>query len=332
MRKLLVFLFAFVCISGTSLSQMQDNPVTENGRIFKNSSGLVVIDWESLILTNGVWKAYGLADEDNEIVNWQTLTNTVIAAIAADFVPNMLQWSSDNIGNRVNNFFGTVYQWLDTTPSDVWTDTPADAGTETLTGPSTNSYTLGFFNRHAVIEVTTATATGAVSFVGTRVDETTGGSIADTNIIHVTGTNFYQTPAKWIGNLDIGTDDANIQYKLISTTYLDTQNRDFKVSNIRFAVTPGGSIYDIKLNIWQVNDNGSYTDLDTVPLLEFTTGDGAAGNGVVGHKKAALSSDIISGTSDEGIVVFVSGTTVGTAPSQIGSVDAIIGILLQQGE
>jgi len=250
-----------------------------------------------------------------------------------------LQWSSDNIANRINFFFGTVYQWLDTSPSDSWTDVPGDVGTETLTGPTTNTYALGFYNRHVVLNVTTLTSTGTVVFTGSKVNESTGAIITNfSENVSVTATGHYQTVTKWIdedpatavGDLDVATTDANIQYEMMSTSYLDYQNRDFQASNVRFATTPGGNNYDIRLNIWKVNEDGSYTDLDTNDLLKFEgPNDGAAANGIVGHKKAALSTELIRGNEHQGLVVFVSGVTVGTLPAQVDSVDVIIGTFVQ---
>jgi hypothetical protein len=74
-------LVAAALLASSSYGQMQDNPTTESGRVFKNAAGQTTLDWENLLLTGGVWRVSGTATSGWEVVNWQTMTNHIASGI-----------------------------------------------------------------------------------------------------------------------------------------------------------------------------------------------------------------------------------------------------------
>jgi len=224
-------------------------------------------------------------------------------------------WSAGVVTNRGTQIFGTVNELEDS-------DQTIDSGTP---------YTLTQgYNRHIHLEVSALTTSGTVNLSGARIDENTG-TVTTSYIepVYVTATGWYQSSAKFIGPVQIYTADADIVTDIWSVTYADLGNRKFRFRYIRFSWAPRGPVWNLKLSIKKVNNNGSFTDI-TGDKFSFASTDTypRAGNGIIGHAKLIWNNDTgeyCNGQNNEGFIVDLTNQAGTGAPSNIGPVDFYIG-------
>jgi len=224
----------------------------------------------------------------------------------------MMSWSSDNLANRWIDIFGTAY-----------VDGNSGLTVDTAT---TNTVTEGY-NRHLILDVTSTTTLGNVTFSGFRIDEDTGA--ISTNFIEslaVTGTGCVQTATKWIGAINYyTTNGADLVVDEVTTTYVDLQNRGFVPESVRMGFRPSNPVWEIRLEVCHIRNNGSVSNM-VADLMDYTSSDLhlRAGNGVIGHGKLNLGNHHIEGNNNEGIVVRLTGTGGTGTPSHIREVDIFI--------
>ena len=228
----------------------------------------------------------------------------------------VLTWSSDDLGNKALDLFGTDYN--------------TDATGVTITNGSPDTFTA--YNDHVVFNVTNLISTGTVTVAGQRVLEDDNTTTNWTEDISVTSTGCYQTSAKFIGACTSSTANASITTDVILCSYYDFQNQDFKVSNIRMSWKPSNPTWDIGLDLFLLDNDGKTTDLLNGGF-DFNNSDtpARASGGtpkVMGHAKQNIASRLILGSQDEGIIVRVTGDGDAT-PANITEFDLTIGIELE---
>jgi len=238
-------------------------------------------------------------------------TNLVRFSRATEY--SVLTWSSGDLQNKAVDLFGTTYN-------------EQSSGVIISNGAP---QTLSAYNAHVVIYATNITATGTVAVSGNRVNEDDGSITNFSENVIITATNYYQTSAKFVGTVTNSTTDANIICDLITTSYFDFQNQDFSVLNIRAGFKPSNPSWDIGIRLYLVDNDGKLTSLVNNDF-QFDSGDAIprAANGVIGHAKRNVSSRLILGSENEGIVVKLTGATDAN-PANMTEVDITIGCELK---
>lgn len=151
-----------------------------------------------------------------------------------------------------------------------------DRSTELSSQTGDVSTAFGVRNNHVVILVNSITTGGDIVFTGTSLSETTAVPVtSDTETITVdTSTaQYYQTTKKWwdISSIDITSGTiSNINYDVLVVGYADVGNRNFVIDGYRVEALAGssGNSTDMTFIIEKVVDEGSgkmsFIDLENI--------------------------------------------------------------------
>lgn len=236
--------------------------------------------------------------------------------LATKFV--ILSWTADSIAVRPKNIFGTFYSDAIFTGSTI--------------SSAANPVITEGYNRHAVMNVTAVGTSGVVNIIGNKINENTGVVTSGfVDAIDVTATGYYQSPSKFIDEISfVGVGSTSVTATSYSTGYADFGNAHVALKYVRFGWIPSNPSWDIALNVFKVNNDGSLTDLDQGRLGFNSTDDSnRAANGVVGHAKVIQDdgSEVdIRGDQNEGIVIQLTNKAGDSLPSNVGSADFYIGM------
>ena len=225
----------------------------------------------------------------------------------------VLTWSSSDLANKAVDIFGTDYN---ISASGV----PISVGTN-------NTFTA--FNDHVIFDVSAVSVTGMVTVSGQRVIEADNTITNFSENVTITSTGCYQTAAKFIGACTNSTTTASITTDVILASYFDFQNQDFTVSNIRMSFKPSNPAWDVGVQLFILENDGGTTNLLNGGF-DFRSSDSPlrADNGVLGHAKQSISSRLILGSQNEGIIVKILGGGDST-PANITEFDLTIGCELR---
>lgn len=302
-------------------SNGETNFVTFSGKILDLNTDVFAVNDHIYLSTEGNWT--NTPGEKAIKVGHVLVSDPTVGVILAH-VPvvaelTALNWSTADLtgffAGGDAEIFGTVYE-TESTGND-------------FSFPLTNEIIAETYNRHIVFNVTNLISAGTLDLVGSRVNEDTGAVSVTNETINVQSAGYYQSDFKYVGAVTGTSSDISIEYDLITTTYLDFQNRDFQLYSVRFAWTPDDSTWDVGLSISKVNEDGSLTNLDPSGLLLHDSGDtpARAADGVSGHVKVKPATGFINGGSKEGLVVQVTGD--GSTPTGILMSDVFLGCYVQ---
>ena len=225
----------------------------------------------------------------------------------------VLTWSSADLANKALDIFGTDYN---TESSGI-----------TINSATPDTFTA--YNDHVIFEVTAIATTGTVTVAGQRVDEDDNTITNFSEAVSITATGCYQTAAKFIGACTNSTPSADITTDVNLASYFDFQNQDFTVSNIRMSFKPSNPSWDVGVELLILQNDGSTSNLLNGGF-DFRASDTPprAANGLQGHAKQNITSRLILGSENEGIIVKILGGGDAT-PANITEFDLTIGCELQ---